>query len=133
MFMALSFVIISFVVGYMSIFKTNQFPKDKFSEKKNYYLIGIYSSMGAFVDLLLTLIISVRIPYGEYGTGIEILVALIVLLIYGLPCIISSINLKKKMITKKMRSPHGINALICSVFFKFVFAFIITIFICEVV
>ena len=133
MILAWLFILISIFLSVFSIYKIRQFPKDTLSEKQNYYRMGFYSSIGAFFDFLMTLITSAMIPDGEYGTGAEMVAVFIVIFGYGPLCIIQSMKLRKRMLQKKMRSPSRINALNCSIIFKVAFAFMITIYLCEVV
>ena len=133
LFLAIFFICISSISAVIAICKIRCFPDNRISDKKNYYKISFYSSFGAFLDFIMTIFITMLVPEGEYGTGIELIVGVIVILAYGIPCVICSNKLRKRMLTKKMRSPSRINALNCSIILKFVFAIIITIFLVEVV
>ncbi len=73
------------------------------------------------------------IPPGDYGTGLELLGVLIVLLLYSPPCILTSYRLKQRM--KDYTKDYDVtrtNALNCSIIFKVMFILVEVIWIVEV-
>ena len=91
------FTIISLFTAVFSIIKINNLPNRKFSIKGNYGRIAIYSSIGAVLDLLMAVITIIFCGVGDFGTGIEFMMALIVMIVYTPICLISSHKLKRRM------------------------------------
>ena len=127
------FLALSTVIAIISIVSLNKLPNNSFSSKGNYWRISIYSTCGAFVDFVLFWIIVCCTPPGEYGTGIEVVTLCLTLILYGVPCAITSHRLKKRMQKyNNMYNVSRINGLNLSVIFKAMFIFVETIWLIEV-
>lgn len=125
------FSFISLFMAFFSIKKINSFPNSKFSPKGNLGRISLYSSMGAYLDIIMSVIIVCFLGEGEFGTGIELIVFVCTILLYTPWCVISSHRLKKRMKDLGELKIHRINVLNFTAFFKAVFASFATIFFVE--
>ena len=79
-------------------------------------------------------VVARTIPPGDYGTGIEILAAIGVLLIYAPACIVTGWKLKcrMKLYDETERDVTTMNSLNKSIVFKVAFIMIVTIWLVEV-
>ena len=130
----LIFLSISLILGILGITQLNRLPSEKYTRNGNYWRVVIFSSVGCFYDIIMFVVICRTIPPGEYGTGIEILAMIAVLLFYTPACVITSKRLKQRM--KAFQDPkHDVsrmNCLNCSVLFKVMFIMVETIWLVEV-
>ncbi|MBE5929059.1 MAG: hypothetical protein E7267_06790 [Lachnospiraceae bacterium] len=89
---------ISILLGIFGIVMINKFPMKKYSLEENYRRITIYSSIGYAYDVIMFLFLGFFLmPPGEYGTWIEIIITMVVMLFYAPACLITSFRLKKRM------------------------------------
>ena len=135
MFLKILCLTISILIGTLSIVELNRIPNNKYSLCGNYWRIVFFSSVGCFYDFIMFIVLwFFAIPPGEYGTGIEVMAIIAVLIIYAPACIITSIRLKRRMkhLTDSKYNVNRINSLNCSIFFKVIFIFIVSIWINEV-
>ena len=126
---------ISILLGIFGIVMINKFPMKKYSLEENYRRITIYSSIGYAYDVIMFLFLGFFLmPPGEYGTWIEIIITMVVMLFYAPACLITSFRLKKRM--KQLNdSKHNVsqmNVLNISVFFKALFFLVGIIWVVEV-
>jgi len=129
------FLVISIFLGIFGIVMINKLPMKKYSLDGNYWRVVIYSSIGCAYDVIMFVLLSFFLmPPGEYGTGIEIFITMIVILFYAPACLITSFRLKKRM--KQLNdSKHNVsqmNVLNISVFFKALFFLVGIIWVVEV-
>ena len=140
------FLIISIFLGIFGIVMINRLPMEKYSLEENYRKISRYTSIGCAYDIIMFVVVAfIIIPPGEYGTGIEIFITMVVILFYAPPCFIASFRLKKRM--KQLHaSQHNvswenklnynflgrINSLRYSIFFKALFFLVGIIWVVEV-
>lgn len=124
----------SIFLGLLGIIQLNRLPHKKYSLSSNYWRIVIFSSLGCFYDIIMFVVICRIIPEGEYGTGIEILAIIAVLLFYAPACVITSSLLKRRMkqFQDEKHNVGRMSALNCSIIFKVMFIFIATIWMVEV-
>jgi hypothetical protein len=127
-------MVFSVAFGILGIVELNRIPNRKYSLHKNYWRIVIFSSMGCFYDIIMFVVLGQVIPPGEYGTGIEIMAVIIVLILYAPACIITSIRLKRRMqqFNDTKHNVTRMNALNCSIVFKVMFIMLETIWLVEV-
>lgn len=76
--------------------KLKQLPSVQLTPAQNLKHIFKYETRGLFVDFLLFCIILCVVPEGD-GTGIEVFMALIVLVLYGSVLMIFSLCLQKRI------------------------------------
>lgn len=133
MYLKIAFLAASFIAGVLGIVKLNQLPLPKYSVRQNFWRIAVFSSIGAILDFVMFWVVVYSVPPGDYGTGIEWLAVLMVLVLYAPACIITSIRLKRRI--KKYTTEYDVrrtNALNCSIVFKAMFILVEVIWILEV-
>ena len=82
MFVKMFFVFASYLTSLYCILSIVKFDPSKYSLKKSVFITAFYYSLSPVVDFTLFLIIVINfIPVGEYGTGIELLIGLVNLII----------------------------------------------------
>ena len=125
---------ISLGVGVLGFVELTRTPRKAYSLQKNYWRIAIFSCVGALYDIVMFVVLGKVIPPGEYGTGIEIIAATAVLILYAPACIITSYRLKRRMhqYNNGDRDISRMNALNCSIVFKVMFVALATIWLVEV-
>ena len=98
MFLKSLFLAVSIFWGIFGIVMINKLPMKKYSLEENYRKISLYTSIGCAYDIIMFVVVAfILIPPGEYGTGIEIFITMVVILFYAPACIIASFRLKKRM------------------------------------
>ncbi len=134
MFVKIICPLISIAISVLSVIDLNRIPYSKYSLRGNYWRIVFSSTVVCLIDIIMTVIILHNIPDGEYGTGVEILAVIMILIIYAPICVITSIRLKKRMkkFNDEMHDVSQMNALNCSIFFKAVFVLFEVIWLLEV-
>lgn len=128
-----SFLIISLLTAVLGIVCVSNLPNDRLSRDGNYWRISIFSNLSSALDIVMFWIVVSLMPDGEYGTGIEVIAFCAVLLFYGIPCVVCSCKLKRKI--KRMGDDvfklNKINGLNVSVIIKAMFFLVETIWIVE--
>ena len=123
------FFAVSFFTAVLGVFSLNKLPLKKFSVKQNYLRISLFSTFGIGIDFVMFWIIVSFMQPGEYGTGIEIVAFVLTVIFYGIPCVVTSFFLKKRL--KKYNDNQyniaQISGLNISVLFKALFVFVWTI------
>ncbi len=77
------FVLISYLITFVCIWAIYNFKPKKYSLIKSVFISAFFYSLSAIVDFALFLIIVIAfLPQGDYGTGIELLVAFINCIIF---------------------------------------------------
>ena len=129
----LLFFLITFITAIFGILLINKLPSERLSAKQNYLRISLFSTIGAIIDFIMFWVIVGCIPDGEYGTGIEVAAMIFTVICYGVPCVVTSFFLKKRL--KKYNQNKYNTAQICglniSVIFKVLFVFIWVIWLVE--
>ena len=118
--------LISVVAGVVGIVGINALPKETYTIRKNYWMVVLYGSISAFVDILFTAITLLAIPYGTYGCAEGLLIGIGIAVIFTPFCLVSSYRLQKRMSRLKEEIVRKnwmgrINCLNYSPIFKFIF------------
>lgn len=129
--LCLAVSIILGIVGIVGLCKT---PNARFSLHQNYWRIVFFSTISSVYDIIMFVVVARTIPPGDYGTGIEILAVIGVLLIYAPACIVTGWKLKcrMKLYDETERDITTMNSLNKSIVFKVAFIMIVTIWLVEV-
>lgn len=127
-------LLISVALSILGIAKLNTLPNKKYTQKEHFRTIAVFSSIGCFYDIVMFIVIIQLIPPGEYGTGVEVIAMIAVLMIYMPACLITSRRLKCRMkeFEDKKYDVNRMNSLNCSVVFKIMFIIVETIWLVEV-
>ena len=127
----LMLLIVSIVLGIVGCFTLYKLPDDRFSLKKNYLRISIFSNLSSIIDFIMFWIVVSFIPPGDYSSLAAGMVCPIILVIYGIPCIAISLRLKKRFLHLKGVNVARMNGLNYSVVFKIMFFFVETFWLLE--
>ena len=124
-----AFLIISIFIGIFGIVYLNTLPNTFLSSTQNYWRLSIFSNISSFFDIIMFWIIVCSVPEGDYGTGLEVFLFILTIIFYGIPCIMTSFFLKKRMesFNNHSQNINRINGLNLSVIFKAMFMFVETI------
>jgi len=129
MFLKLLVLIMSAFLGFLGIVKVDHLPDDSLSIRDNYKRLAIYSSLGAFYDVIMFILIGFfALSPGNYGTVLVYISIVSVLLFYAPACVLVSIRTKKRF-DKYRDSKYNasrINCLNCSIVFKVLFVLVAT-------
>ena len=71
-------------------------PRAAEAQRRNLNRVGLYGAIGPVTDIVLIILTALTISPGDYGTGVELLSGLVVLLSYLPIVLINVIKLKKR-------------------------------------
>lgn len=89
--------IISITVGIVCLKKVSKIPYPELRKKENYKLLDRYSYASQMIDCLLIFFTFLLTPPGEYGNGMELICAVLVVLVFAPFTIRCVYRARKKM------------------------------------